>query len=337
MKPRSSISRCGAAAALAMLLAGGASAHEVHPAYLQLQQTGPESYDLLWKVPARGEDLRLGLYVELPERCANLTEPRGVFAGGGFTERWSAKCTGGLAGDAIRIAGLSRSAADVLVRVERLDGTAQDARLTAASPSFVLEAASSRTRVASTYLKLGIEHILLGVDHLLFVLALILLVKGWSRLVGTITAFTVAHSITLAAATLGWVQVPGPPVEACIALSILLVAVELVRAHDRFSFVLRWPWLMAFAFGLLHGFGFAGALREIGLPQHAIPLALFFFNVGVELGQLAFITVVLGIFSLAKRIKLAAACERYARPAAPYAIGSLASFWFFDRLAGFWT
>jgi len=185
-------------------------------------------------------------------------------------------------------------------------------------------------------LRLGIEHILGGIDHLLFVLALVLLVKGWKRLVGTITAFTVAHSITLAAATLGWVQMPGPPVEACIALSIALVAAELLRTHDRASLALRWPWLIAFAFGLLHGLGFAGALREIGLPQQAIPLALFFFNAGVELGQLLFIAAVLAFAAAARPI-----ARRFARPPAwawrvpPYAIGGVAGFWVIQRIAAF--
>lgn len=326
-----------AAAAIGFLLAGGASAHEVHPAYLQLQQTGAETYGLLWKVPARGDDQRLGLYVELPEHCVNLTEPRGVFAGGGYTERWSAKCAGGLAGGTIRIAGLSRSAADVLVRLEHLDGSAQDARLTPAAPSFVVEAASTPAQVAIAYLGLGVEHILLGTDHLLFVLALILLVRGWKRLLWTITAFTAAHSITLAAATLGWARVPGPPVEACIALSIVLVAAELTREPGRASLAARWPWLVAFAFGLLHGFGFAGALSQIGLPQHAIPLALLFFNVGVEAGQLLFIASVLSLAALAGRVgrRFELRPPQWASRVPPYAIGSLAAFWVIQRIAAF--
>jgi hydrogenase/urease accessory protein HupE len=181
----------------------------------------------------------------------------------------------------------------------------------------------------------GIEHILLGYDHLLFVFALMLVVGGIRRLVWTITAFTVAHSITLALATLGVVSIPGPPVEATIALSILLLATEIVRLQTgRPSLAAQRPWLVAFAFGLLHGFGFAGALSGIGLPNGDIPLALLAFNVGVEVGQLAFIAAVLGAMAIVHRIDFGVG-QRYLRPTAPYAIGSLAAFWFFERLAAF--
>jgi hydrogenase/urease accessory protein HupE len=193
-------------------------------------------------------------------------------------------------------------------------------------------------QVARAYTRMGIEHILGGVDHLLFVLGLLLLVRGAWLLVKTITAFTIAHSITLAAATLGWVHVPQPPVEAVIALSILFLASELAKQYQgHIGLMERYPWIVAFVFGLLHGFGFADALRRIGLPQSDIPLALFAFNVGVELGQLGFIAAMLGLLVLAKRINLAALLEHYLRPAAPYAIGVLASFWLWERLAGFWT
>ena len=179
----------------------GAFAHEVRPAYLELRQTGPETYDALWKVPGRGENMRLGLYVELPARCANVTEPRATMVNSAFTERWTVSCAGGLAGGTIHIAGLAAVLTDVLVRQERLDGTAQVTRLTPSAPSFVVEATPGTFEVARTYFALGVEHILLGVDHLLFVLALLLIVIGWRRLLATITAFTLAHSVTLAAAT----------------------------------------------------------------------------------------------------------------------------------------
>jgi hydrogenase/urease accessory protein HupE len=192
--------------------------------------------------------------------------------------------------------------------------------------------------VAGAYLLHGIEHILLGFDHLLFVFALILIVRSGRVLLVTITAFTVAHSITLSLATLGLVRVPGPPVEAAIALSILLLAYEIIRSkRGEASFTARWPWLVAFSFGLLHGFGFASALSEIGLPQGDIPLALFAFNVGVEIGQLVFIGVVLGAWTMARRIGFPPAFERPALVVATYAIGILAAFWFIDRLTGFAT
>ena len=326
--------------------AGGVLAHEVRPAYLELKQTGPETYDVLWKVPGRGEDLRLGLYVELPAGTTNLSEPRASFVNSAFAERWSVKRVGGLTGGTIHIAGLAATMTDVLVRLERLDGTTQVIRLTPHQPSFVVEAAPSTLEVARTYLTLGVEHILLGVDHLLFVLALLILVKGWRRLVGTITAFTVAHSFTLAVATLGFVRVPGPPVEAVIALSIAFVACEIVhRRQGRTGLTERWPWIVAFTFGLLHGFGFASALHEAGLPQNAIPLALLLFNVGVELGQLLFIASVMaaltGVAFIGRRLSQLGIDSKPAyaasETAAAYAIGSVAAFWLIERTLSFVT
>jgi hydrogenase/urease accessory protein HupE len=229
----------------------------------------------------------------------------------------------------------------VLVRIERLDGTSQVARLTPSAPRLVVEAAPTRTQVAATYTRLGVEHILAGVDHLLYVLAMLLLVKGWKRIVATMTAFTATHSLTLTAATLGWVHVPQPPVEACIALSIVLVAREIVCAgRGQSGLTNRWPWVVSFAFGLLHGFGFAGALSEVGLPQSAIPVALLFFNVGVELGQLLFVVAVLTFLACGRRLtrrlyplptRLYPAGVLRLMPA--YAIGSVATFWLIQRIA----
>src|SRR4051812_38873090 len=209
-----------------------AAAHEVRPAYLQIRQTGLDTYDILWKVPARGDNLRLGLYVELPNDCVRVGEPRPSFVNNAFTERWSVKRAGGLTGASINIAGLAATMTDVLVRLERLDGTTQVTRLTPSRPSFVVEATPTKMEVAGTYARLGVEHILTGVDHLLYVLAMLLLVTGWRRVVATMTAFTATHSLTLTAATLGWVHVPQPPVEACIALSIVFVAREIARSRE---------------------------------------------------------------------------------------------------------
>src|SRR3990172_5755811 len=222
-----------------------------------------------------------------------------------YTERWTVNWPGGLTGGTIHIAGLSGTMTDVLVRLERLDGTTQVTRLTPSAPSFVVEAAPRAMQVAATYLKLGVEHILGGIDHLLFVLALLILVNGTRRLIATVTAFTLAHSLTLAGATLGFVHVPGPPVEAAIALSIVFVAAEIMHSRQgRAGLTERFPWVVAFTFGLLHGFGFAGALREVGLRQSAIPIALLFFNVGVELGQLLFIASVFAVIALARQVLL---------------------------------
>jgi hydrogenase/urease accessory protein HupE len=310
----------------------------VRPAYLELRQTGAETYDVLWKVPGRGDSERLSIYVEMPPGTTNISEPRGSYANNAFIERWSVKRAGGLTGRTIQISGLVATNSDVLVRLERLDNTTQVARLTPSSASFVAEAAPNWLEVAATYLCLGVEHILFGVDHLLFILGLLILVKGVRSLIATVTAFTIAHSITLAGATLGFVHVPEPPVEACIALSIMFVAMEIVRSRQGSpGLTERVPWIVAFSFGLLHGFGFANALNEVGLPQTAIPIALLFFNVGVELGQLLFIAFIFALIAVARQL-----VGRFALPqpawvwrVPPYAIGSVAAFWLIQRIAVF--
>jgi hydrogenase/urease accessory protein HupE len=326
------------------LLSPAAQAHEVRPGYLELRQTAPDTYDLLFKLPARGEEFRLALYVGLPEGTQDVAAPRALFTSAAYVERRTIRRDGGLTGHAIAIEGLAASFTDVLVRVQDLAGTTHTDRLTSTRSSFVVKAAPGKGEVAGTYLRLGIEHILFGIDHLLFVLALIILVREWRRVAITVTAFTIAHSITLAAATLGFVNVPGRPVEAAIALSIVLVAVEIVNARGGHpSVTARWPWLVAFAFGLLHGFGFAGALSEVGLPQHAIPLALLFFNLGVEVGQLAFVALVMALaWWLPRpmaRLTLVRADWTRARldVAAAYAIGTLAAYWLIERTIGFWA
>ena len=328
--------------AAALLFATVARAHEVRPAYLQLHQIDADTYDVVWKVPGRGE-MRLGLDVDLPAGSVDMSKPRGVFAGEAYTQRWRFTRPGGLAGGTIGVGGLAATMTDVLVRIERLDGTTEVTRLSAAQPAFVVEAEPGRLEVAKTYLVLGIGHILGGVDHLLFVLALLFLVRGWRRVLATVTAFTVAHSLTLAAATLGYVHVPQKPVEAVIALSIVFVAAEILRARTpALSVSVRWPWIVAFTFGLLHGFGFAGALAEVGLPQNAIPVALLFFNVGVEIGQLLFVGAVFALIAASRRIVRRAHLQMVERTplhalrlVPPYAIGAIAMFWVIQRVAAF--
>jgi hydrogenase/urease accessory protein HupE len=310
----------------------------VRPAYLELRQTGAETYDVLWKVPGKGGNLRLGLFVELPEGSSNVTVPRASMVNNAYSERWTVKRPGGLSGGSIHIAGLSSTMTDVLVRLERLDGSTQVTRLTPSAPSYLVEDSPRATQVAVTYLKLGVEHILGGIDHLLFVLALLILVTGTRRLIATVTAFTVAHSLTLAGATLGFVHIPGPPVEAAIALSIVFVATEIIHSRQgRIGLTERFPWIVAFTFGLLHGFGFASALSEVGLPQSAIPVALLFFNVGVEVGQLLFIaavfTVIMLVQEISQRLKFSQPLWAWRIP--PYTIGSLAMFWVIQRVAAF--
>ncbi len=329
---------------LAVLMIGAAArAHEVRPAYLEIRQVDAETFDVLWKVPARGE-YRLSLHARLPEACRGAPS-QGVFVGAAFVDRWRAQCPGGLVGRTIAIDGLSATRTDVLARIEWADGTTHTVRLTPEQTSFRATAAPGALEVARTYVGLGVEHILLGVDHLLFVLGLLFLVGSWKQLVGTVTAFTVAHSVTLAAATLGFVHVPQAPVEATIALSVMFLAAEIAHgAQGRARLASRAPWLIAFAFGLLHGFGFSGALRDVGLPQRDIPLALLSFNLGVEAGQLLFVALVVAALSAATRLagrRGAAAhgpwlSEALIRTPVAYAIGSIAAFWTVQRVAGFW-
>jgi hypothetical protein len=317
-----------------LFLTANISAHEMRPAYLQLQQTGADTYDVFWKVPAVSDNMRLSLYVQLPQACSSLAPPRASFANGAYTEQWSVKCAGGLSGSTIRINGLSATLTDVLVRVERLDGSAQVTRLASSSPSFTVETAPHRLEVARTYLVLGIEHILTGVDHLLFVSGLLLLVTGFRRLLLTVSAFTLSHTVTLTLATLGFVRVPPAPVEVVIALSICFVAYEILRKKKNpDGLAQRKPWLVAFSFGLLHGLGFAGGLSAAGLPAAHIPLALGFFSAGVEVGHFSFVAV--AVLVIAAIHHWTARLPAWSWRLPPYAIGSVAAYWLIVRLSSF--
>jgi hypothetical protein len=304
------------------------------PAYLEIRELGGDRYDVLLKVPAQGNDSRLSIDVRFPDGTVAVEPRAGQFLADTHTERWRIERPGGLVGASVEIIGRAAGVTDVLARVERLDGTSQVESLPPGRAAFVVEPSLGLAQTALTYLALGVEHILGGFDHLLFVLSLLLIVRGFKRVAVTITAFTLAHSITLAAATLGFVHVPGPPVEAAIALSIVFVAAEVVRGlRGAPGLTARAPWLVAFTFGLLHGFGFASALAEVGLPQKAIPVALFTFNVGVELGQLLFVAVVAAVVALCAR--LPARLPRWSTWVPPYAIGIVAMFWVAERVAAF--
>lgn len=320
-----------------LLLLGGSvvAAHEVRPAFLRISDvaavTGPDSFEVLWRVPTGGE-MELTIYVNMPKHCTTRGDPLIWNDAGVRVAKWTSYCPGGIQGHEIAIGDLTASVTDVLVRYERGNGTAQVERLTPTSPSFMVTESESWHQVAGTYTGLGVEHILLGIDHLLFVLALLMIVSGWRKLVATVTSFTLAHSITLAASTLGLVNVPQAPVEAVIALSILFVAMEIVHWRQGHPGITRqFPWIVALVFGLLHGFGFAGALSAIGLPEHAIPLALLFFNIGVELGQLLFIAAVFLAWWVLKKVRWAT----WAWRVPVYGIGSMAAYWTIDRVAGF--
>ena len=279
---------------LSLLLAPGARGHEMRPGYLEIRESSPETYDVLWKVPARGENARLSLNLSFADDVETVKEPVSYFSGGAHLQRLRIKRPGGLTGTTVTIVGLERTFTDVLLRFQRADGTEITHRLTPQAPEYLIASDPGSGQVAWTYFVLGVEHILLGVDHLLFVLGLLLLVDRRWMLVKTITAFTIAHSITLALSVFAIIHVPPDPLNAAIALSILFLGPEIVRKwRGGDSLTIRHPWVVAFLFGLLHGIGFASGLSMTGVPQSGIPVALLFFNLGVEAGQLAFVFVAL--------------------------------------------
>jgi hydrogenase/urease accessory protein HupE len=313
-------------------------AHEARPAYLEIKETSPNQFSVLWRTPVLA-GMRLPVVLTMPGDVKNLKEPVVQELSDSVLERrWIDGGANGLTGKRIEFRGLQLTITDVLVRVEMLDRRAWTTLAHPSQPWFELAGAPSKLHVAGAYLRLGIEHIWSGVDHLLFILGLMILVKGRRRLIATVTAFTVAHSITLAGATLGFVHVPQQPVEACIALSIVFVATEIIHAREGWQGITeRWPWIVAFTFGLLHGFGFAGALNAVGLPHTAIPVALLFFNVGVEIGQLLFIAAILSLVALGRWLIRRAAIPQpaWAWRVAPYSIGGVAAFWMIQRIAAF--
>ena len=291
--------RCTVAGLLlsALFCASPAAAHESRPGYLELTEISPERYDVFWKQPARG-DLVLSMDPVLPASCRQAGSREKQAVPGALMTRATIDCEGGLRGKKIRIAGLETTLTDVLVRVYHEDGPSETHLVRPAETSVVI-GGSSRGERAASYFRLGVQHILMGVDHLLFVLGLLLIVQNRWMLVKTITSFTVAHSITLAIATLGYASAPLPPLNAAIALSILFLGPEIVRTwKGETSFTIRHPWVVAFAFGLLHGFGFATGLTAMGLPTNEVPLALLLFNVGVEIGQIAFVLLIVLLLSL---------------------------------------
>ena len=309
-------------------------ADEIRPAYLEIKESSKDIYSVLWKVPAKGNK-KLSLQVQLPANCENKTQANPQFINAAYIQRWIIFCEGGLVEKSLSIAGLDSTNTDVILHLEFINGASQSEQLTPTKNTYTIPAEASSLQIVSTYTIFGIEHILMGADHLLFVFALLLIVSSTRKLVATITAFTLAHSITLGAATLGFVHVPQQPVEAVIALSILFLAVEIVHGRQgRPGYAAKWPWLVAFIFGLLHGFGFAGALSEIGLPQQAIPLALIFFNVGVELGQLLFVLGVALLTWFLHQLNQQKLVNR-AETVVIYSIGGISSFWLFERISLF--
>jgi len=283
----------------------------------------------LWKVPAVG-DMRLSIHPRFPENCKPAGDVASYRASDSYTERLSLTCPDGLNGGTIAIDGLAATMTDVLVRIDRTDGSTQVARLTQSVPTLIVDASPGRLQVARVYSVLGVEHILTGLDHLLFVLALIIITRGGWKLAKTVTAFTLSHSVTLTAATLGFVHAPQRPVEAVIALSIVFVAAEIVRMRRGIkSITFSAPWRVAFSFGLIHGLGFAGGLNDAGLPLAHIPTALLFFSLGVESGHFLFIGVVLSLIAMVRRARIP--FPRWTELVPPYAIGAIAMFWVIQR------
>ena len=328
MRRRGALLAAGLVLALAALSLP-ARAHEVRPGFLKLRETGPGTYSLLWKKPTGGE-VEISIAPVIPEGCRLFTPDRQQLTPGAVVVRGTLACTGGLAGKTVVIAGLETTVTDVLVRLHHADGRLESHLIRPAMPSVTLGGVTSATERALGYVQLGVQHIVLGVDHLLFVLGLLLIVADRWTLVKTITSFTVAHSITLAIATLGYANAPLPPLNAAIALSILFLGPEIVRVwRGETSFTIRHPWVVAFAFGLLHGFGFASGLTAMGLPKAEIPLALLLFNVGVELGQVAFVLLVV-LLERSFRV-LEVRWPRVVEQLPGYAVGTLGAYWTIQR------
>jgi hydrogenase/urease accessory protein HupE len=309
-------------------LAGAARADELRPGYLALTQKNSMQWNMVWKAPINS-GLASSATPALPSNCS-LSQPQRALSNGAAVSVWTVTCSKSLMGEKVGLSSLDASFSDALMRIAPLGRPVQVARLTSAEPMAEVFAKPESGQVAKTYFVLGVEHIITGYDHLLFVLSLVLLITGGWQVAKTVTAFTVAHSITLIATALGVISIARQPVEICIALSIIFLAVEIVKAKpDKPRLAQRIPWTVAFAFGLLHGFGFAGALGEIGLPEGEVPVALLTFNVGVEAGQL--IIVALGLAALATLRRFAFQYCPKAKIASAYAIGSVAAFWMIQR------
>jgi len=308
--------------------------HEIRPAYLQIIQTNENTYEVFWRVPSMGNAVPKIVPVFPPSfTIEELKSPHQIPGSVIYSYKISSEEL--LQGKILTIGGLNKTLIDVLINITFLNGEKVTFMLQPDKDSGVIPGKSSTYGVIKTYTRLGIEHILLGIDHLLFVLALIIITMGKWKIIKTITAFTLAHSITLSLAVLGYVNFPTAPVEAVIALSIVFLAIEIIKLiKGKQTLTSKKPWLVAFTFGLLHGFGFAGALANIGLPQLDIPFALAFFNVGVEIGQIAFIIVVLAVIKL---LTIKKDWPVVIRKVPAYAIGSLASFWMIERVVAFWN
>ena len=306
--------------------------HEIRPGYLRIYETQTNFYRITWKIP-KSQNKYLDLSPEF-NPALELVQTEETFLVDAVLKRYEFATVNSIKGTKITIKNLERTLVDVLVQIDFLDGISHSFLLQPSEPTATIPLEASILSMIKTYFLLGVEHILLGYDHLLFVLALILIIPGLKTLIKTITSFTIAHSITLALASLGFIYVPSRPVEAIIALSIVLLAREAYSYHQGgTSLTIRHPWIVAFVFGLIHGLGFAGALSEIGLPQKSIPSALLTFNVGIEIGQVLFIVVISSVIYLIK--KYFDPIKKIFDKTMPYVIGSAGSFWLIERIVGF--
>jgi hydrogenase/urease accessory protein HupE len=316
-----------------LMLAAGSYADEIRPGYLSLEEQVNDVFAITWKQPQYKGTAPLN--IQLPDNCTSQSEVSSRSIRGATVAKWMVSCPAGISGTHIAVDGLLATETDVLLQIRWSDSSNNSIILTPSKPSYLITGLTPTSEVVSSYFLFGIEHILTGTDHLLFVFALLLIVTNTRKLIVTITSFTFAHSITLAASTLNLFQLPQQPVEAAIALSIMFLAAEIVhgkRGHP--GAAARWPWLIAFIFGLLHGFGFAGALAELGLPQDAIPLALIFFNLGVEAGQLLFVGSIIILGAILQKVTMSLHTEKF-QTISVYIIGGLASFWMIQRVAAF--
>ncbi len=309
-------------------------ADEIKLSYLEIKESKSQHYSVLLKLSSK-DDQKLPIDMLMPKECS-LTMPKtSHLVNGTYLDRWQMKCNEGLADKTLFIEGLKSTGTDLLLRLELLSGVSHSKLLSPSTSSYRVPKDASSWQIVQTYTWLGITHILLGFDHLLFVFALLLIVKNMRRLLWTITAFTLAHSLTMVVATLGIVHLPSAPVEAVIALSIIFLAMEIIHEKQgKIGLTSRYPWIIAFIFGLLHGFGFAGALAEIGLPQQAITLALIFFNIGVELGQLMFVATIVFIVVILQRLTYPAVLNKL-QTVVVYMIGGISSFWLIERTLSF--
>jgi hydrogenase/urease accessory protein HupE len=309
-------------------------ADEIKLSYLEIKESKSQHYSLLLKLSTK-DNKKLPIKMLMPKECSLTLPKTSRLVNSTYLEKWQIKCNEGLADKTLFIEGLKSTGTDLLLRLELLSGVSHSKLLSPSKSSYRVPKDESSWQIVQTYSWLGITHILLGFDHLLFVFALLLIVKNMRRLLWTVTAFTLAHSLTMAGATLGIVHIPQAPVEAIIALSILFLAMEIIHEKQgKVGLTSLYPWLIAFIFGLLHGFGFAGALAEIGLPQQAITLALIFFNIGVELGQLMFVATVVLIAVILQRLSYLTLLNKL-QTIVVYMMGGISAFWLIERTLSF--